>query len=442
MNGELFATFPRVHTAIAEWLACLIYIFPRTKRIQGWKLWSVCAAFFGILLLTNMASEREDGLAWVLLMIACMAEMYLMIWLCCKARVWKALYFWAHAFIAAEFAASLEWQINCYIIYGGYPLTGTQTYTCMAAVYLLVFGLLWLLNRKGNLIRNQQLHTSFREALAAGLIALVMFTLSNAAFAFRDTVISRTMGAGVLFVRTLADLSGLIMLYAHDEQRREIHMRYELESMNRLLDRQYEQFCQAEANNEAMHRVYHDLKHQIAFIRAETDERKRESFLSELERVVSIHEAEVSTGNSVLDTILTSKNLLCVENGITMTCFADGSGMRFLDVMDLCSIFGNALDNAIEYEKKIGDPEKRLIKVTVYNQNRFLLIRIENYCEETIPLRDGLPVTTKKDPAIHGYGLKSIRHAAEKYGGSLNVTQEPPWFVLTVLIPAEGIPAE
>ena len=131
-----------------------------------------------------------------------------------------------------------------------------------------------------------------------------------------------------------------------------------------------------------------------------------------------------------------------MENGITMTCFADGSGMRFLDVMDLCSIFGNALDNAIEYEKKIGDPEKRLIKVTVYNQNRFLLIRIENYCEETIPLRDGLPVTTKKDPAIHGYGLKSIRHAAEKYGGSLNVTQEPPWFVLTVLIPAEGIPAE
>ena len=116
-----------------------------------------------------------------------------------------------------------------------------------------------------------------------------------------------------------------------------------------------------------------------------------------------------------------------------MTCFAAGSGMRFLDVMDLCSIFGNALDNAIEYEKKIGDPEKRLIKVTVYNQNRFLLIRIENYCEETIPLRDGLPVTTKKDP---------IRHAAEKYGGSLTVTQEPPWFVLTVLIPAEGIPAE
>ena len=73
--------------------------------------------------------------------------------------------------------------------------------------------------------------------------------------------------------------------------------------------------------------------------------------------------------------------------------------------------------------------------MTVYNQNRFLLIRIENYCEEAIPLKDGLPATTKQDRNMHGYGIKSIRQAAEKYGGNVSITQEPQWFVLTVLIP-------
>lgn len=437
MNMELYRTLPGLHTAIAEWLACLLYIFPRTKRLNGWKLWTVCAVFFVALAFTNLVRTRTDGVPWVFLMAGGIAEMYLMILLCCKAGVWKALYHWAHAFIAAEFAASLEWQLNCYLIYGGQPMSGGLMYLVMALVYAVVFGILWLMNRKGDLMKNQ-VHTSVQEAVAAAFIALAMFMLSNIAFALRDSVVSTTLGAGVLFVRTLADLSGLCMLYAHDEQRREIYLRYELEAMDSLLDRQYEQFKQAEANNEAMHRVYHDLKHQIAFIKAEKDEKKKASYLSEMESVVSIHEAEAVTGNSVLDTILTSKNLLCAKSGITMTCFADAAGLERLDVMDICSIFGNAIDNAIEYEAGLPDPEQRLIKVTVHQENRFLLIRIENYCQERVLNGENLPKSRKQDSPFHGYGLKSIRRAAEKYGGSMSLSQDEEWFVLTVLIPVEA----
>ena len=119
MNMELYRTLPGLHTAIAEWIACLLYIFPRTKRLNGWKLWTVCAVFFVALAFTNLVRTRTDGVPWVFLMAGGIAEMYLMILLCCKAGVWKALYHWAHAFIAAEFAASLERQLNCYLVYGG-----------------------------------------------------------------------------------------------------------------------------------------------------------------------------------------------------------------------------------------------------------------------------------------------------------------------------------
>ena len=96
-------------------------------------------------------------------------------------------------------------------------------------------------------------------------------------------------------------------------------------------------------------------------------------------------------------------------------------------MMDLSAVFGNALDNAIEYEVQIPDPAKRLIHVTVSSQRGFVLLRFENYCQDSLRFREGLPVTTKKDKSNHGYGLKSIRFVAEKYGGIVTVKQEREW---------------
>ncbi len=436
MSAELYSTMPGLHTAIAEWLACLVYIIPRSKRLSGVRLWGVCLVFLAVLTGTNLLRASQDGIVWMLLMLVGMLEMYLLMLLCCKAGKWKTLYHWAHAFIAAEFSASLEWQVNCYLIYSGFKISEVGMLAVMMLIYLMAFGFLWFVNRRGNLMKNQP-HTSPKEALSAAAIAVSMFALSNIAFAFRDSVVSTTMGAGVLFVRTMADFSGLFMLYAHDEQRREIYLRHELEAMDGLLNRQYEQFKLAQANNETVHRLVHDLKHQIAFIKAEPDEQKKASYLTEMETAVSIHEAEAVTGNSVLDTILTSKKLVCAENGIVITCFADASGLDRLDVMDICSIFGNAIDNAIEYEMTVQDPELRLIKVAVYPENCFLLIRVENYCTEKLVFHDGLLKSSKKNPQTHGYGLKSIRRAAEKYNGSMTISQDDSWFILTVLIPLE-----
>ena len=121
---------------------------------------------------------------------------------------------------------------------------------------------------------------------------------------------------------------------------------------------------------------------------------------------------------------------------------ADGALLNFMDVMDLSAVFGNALDNAIECEERIAEPEKRLIHVSVSAQRGFVLIRFENYCEDAPSFSEGLPVTTKEDRNYHGYGLKSIRYVAKKYGGTVTVRMEKQWFVLQLLFPRskEGTP--
>ncbi len=118
-----------------------------------------------------------------------------------------------------------------------------------------------------------------------------------------------------------------------------------------------------------------------------------------------------------------------------MTCVADGHLLDFMDTMNICSIFGNALDNAIQYEQTLPDYERRAIRLSVSQQKQFVLIHIANFFEGTLDFEDGIPQTTKGDRAFHGYGVKSIRAAAEKYRGSCSVEVEQSSFCLKLLIP-------
>ncbi len=424
---------PRIHTAIAEWLACVLYLMPMKKRFKGMPLYGVYFAFLILLLCTNIIGERVPLSLWLLFMLLGMAAMFSMIKVCSFSTAVEAGYYWTRAFLVAEFAASLEWQIYYYhALSNGYRLLDMTI--CMAVIYFFVFGGMYWLETK-----RTATHSTFKitrtELIGSLLIAVVAFAISNLNFALQGSVFTVSLGAGILYVRTLVDIAGLVFLFAHEEQRREINLRYELEAMDKLFNRQYEQYQQFVENNESIRRIYHDLKHQIAFIRAEKDEKRRDTYLKEMDEVISIHESKARTGSSVLDTLITSKNLACIEKGIKMTCYADAKELEFIDVMDICSIFGNALDNAIEYEEKIIDVNKRLIKVTAYPQNRFLMIRIDNYCEERIIVDGEIPGSTKKDQVMHGYGIKSIKRAAEKYGGHISMGHQDNWFFITVLIP-------
>lgn len=65
------------------------------------------------------------------------------------------------------------------------------------------------------------------------------------------------------------------------------------------------------------------------------------------------------------------------------------------------------------------------------------ILQVENFYEGDLRFVDGLPVTTKGDPNYHGFGLKSIRSTAEKYGGTVSVQAEDGLFLLRVALPVE-----
>lgn len=322
-----------------------------------------------------------------------------------------AAYYCIHAFVLAEFAASLEWQLYCFLLLNREASAWMRAGLLVAvylAVFLLMGGLVRRLSAKGG-----ALEVTWRELSAAAIIGVAVFALSNLSFLTIRTPFSSQYGPEIYNVRTIMDLGGLAILYAHHLQCRELRVLRELEAVQNVLQKQYQQYQMSRDSIDLINRKYHDLKHQIMVLQGEPDAEQRETYLDQMEAEIRTYEAQNKTGNQVLDTVLTSKSLYCAQHGIGLTCVADGALLDFMEVMDLSAVFGNALDNAIECEERIADPEKRLIHVSVSAQRDFVLIRFENYCEGSLNFSEGLPVTTKEDRNFHGYGLKSIRYVAK-----------------------------
>lgn len=426
---------PAVWTACAHWMACLLYLLLLPRRWKGWRFWSAMAGFlllqWGLVQSFYTYSGIRFNLGYICFALLCMLPQLAL----SELPTASSVYYAARAFILGGFSASLAWQLYTYFRQGK-PVLYTLWVQCLFLLlsYGAVYGVMLLLERRQR--RGlAEMTVSPLACASAVLIAVVIYVFSSLSFSTLDTPFGGASDAEAFNIRTLVYLGGVAILYAYHLQLYENYSHQEVEALQNMLNMQYANYCVSQESIDLINRKYHDLKHQIAILRSEVGTEQRLEYLDQMEQEIRAYEAQNKTGNKVLDTILTSKSLRCQNQGIKLTCVADGALLDFMDVMDLSSLFGNALDNAIEGVSKVPEPEERLIHLSVTQEKQFLRIRVENRCQGQVELRRGLPGTTKKDKRFHGFGLKSICATAAKYGGSATVRAENSWFELRVLIP-------
>jgi hypothetical protein len=431
---ETLPDIPRVLTGVAEWAACLVYVLLRRQRLPIRRLVLVAAGALGVLVGVQELADTLPLALWSLGMAAAVAAMYAFIVTAARVSARDAGYFAARALVLAELAAAAHWQMHCFFFLPeGRPGVAWQV-AFGVVLYVASFVGAYLIETR-HFRPAQPLEVSYGELASAVAIALVTFFMSNISFLNANTPFSGRLGLEIFYIRTLVDLCGFVALYAQQGQRLQLRARADVKAVDEMLRRQHEQYLQSKRSIEVVDRKYHDLKHQIAVLRAESDEGKRASYLDDLEASVSGYAAQARTGNGVLDVILTAKSLECAEKGVALTYVADGATIDFMSAMDVSAVFGNALDNAIDAVMAVPEPEQRLIKVALYATGGFVLATFENYFAGTLRTEDGAIVTRRADRDRHGYGLKSIRYTAEKYGGSMTVSAEDSWFALRILLP-------
>lgn len=194
-----------------------------------------------------------------------------------------------------------------------------------------------------------------------------------------------------------------------------------------------EHYQMSKENIDIINSKCHDLKHQIRKIG--TNQVIDPHYIKQIEDSISIYDSVIKTGCLPLDVVLTEKSLICKQKNINLTYMIDGSKLLFMEESDIYSIFGNALDNAIEYLTKDVKEDRRFIRISSFCDKGLFIIHIENYFEGTLKIADGLPSTTKNDKTIHGYGLKSMKMICESYNCEMLVNTGNNMFSIDITFP-------
>lgn len=295
----------------------------------------------------------------------------------------------------------------------------------------LVYWLAWRLWAR-NLTR-EGLNRVSAHGMATVLVMVVMFCL------VLDCVQKSLALIGVdsfyVMMIHLSHIAGTLLtcLYAHSLLLRR-RMEDEQLIRERLMADERRQFEQSRANAEALSRKAHDLKHWVGALRqgaGTVDTFLLDSLAVEVERYEDLYH----TGNEAIDVVLSEKARVARRDSVTFSAIVDGAALDFMEPSDLYSFFGNALDNALEAQAQIPDPEQRRVRVDVRTRGSMACIHVDNPVLALPTFEDGLPHTTKGDETSHGFGTRSMREIAERYDGTLLLEAADGQFTLDLMLP-------
>lgn len=197
------------------------------------------------------------------------------------------------------------------------------------------------------------------------------------------------------------------------------------------LNQQFAYYQEKLKDEEKVRSVYHDMKNHLLVLQRQINSPETAEMVEKLQSQVAMYEDYEHTGNDIFDIILKEKSETAREKHIALSVTADLNGVDFIEPLDVSTIFGNGLDNAIEASEKLPE-EQRAILVKAGKMQNFFSVLIENNC-----LQDSGNTksrTTKNDDFLHGFGISNMRKAVEKYDGQLMTKCENGKFTLKILI--------
>lgn len=427
--GDFFVAHGFVlELVLAAWVYCHYY-----ERRENFAIRA--AAAIGLMLLNSVLWHHLSGIipskAWAISAMGIAKYLlffligYGSIQLCMRCEKSEAMFC---------MTCALATQHLSYVLYddvlalSGWAYDSVQAVAIISAVMLLVYlAAYYLFVRK--MKQHPELSFQNRENLIVGGL-LILFTIVIK-FIMEPYLSARSMTKLYVLVSIYDVVCCVLALMLERGLFRNQALTDEKNFLTQLVHMQEEQYRTSKANVEMVNIKCHDMKHQISHITSTTDP----DAIRELEQIISAYDSSLQTGNEILDVCLMEKKLLCEKNSIKLDCIANGQCLSFMQPSDLFSLFGNALDNAMEAVCKLDDVEKRIIFVSVKEELGMAIIHVENNYTGELIMADGIPRTSKDDEFYHGYGVKSIRMVVEKYDGNMALLPQNGISNLNITIP-------
>lgn len=284
------------------------------------------------------------------------------------------------------------------------------------------------------------LEFKFKDVVLIGLPILsnIVSLLLLFGYNFNQNIDSESNLIVLAFTVILMIASSIMLLIVIGKIVQDDKLKLEYELINERINlshKNYENMIQAQ---EKLRYVYHDLKNHMICMKSYDTKEEIISYINNLEFQMNDFENLRNTGNKTLDIILNDKIHLCKKYNIEFEDSINISKLNFIQENDICALFANALDNAIEACININDEIEKRIEVKATYINGFAVIKFINTKINDIKFTGNRIKTSKEDNKIHGIGLASIKYIVNKYDGEVIVNYSENEFILKIMIPIKS----
>lgn len=294
---------------------------------------------------------------------------------------------------------------------------------------LLQFTIYSIIIRFGKQKEHKLLTKDFLALIFISVISLItaiaLFFQSSMSLYVRG-VINIIVSLGVLMLN-------FFMYYLFTRSKRLAVTEKEKELLEQKSAFEIEKFSELEKLQRNIDILRHDMKNHLSVAQRlmSVDGEKAREYIQEVTEEITRNSPDFG-GNTVVDAVLHGKLLKARELGIELDISLNMDKDVAVDKMDLCSIFSNALDNAIEAQASPGPG--RYVMLSTRQKDSFLSIKVVNPCCGMLKTDTNRKILSTKAGGNHGIGLKSIARVVEKYDGQLDYRLEDGLFSLSIIM--------
>lgn len=235
------------------------------------------------------------------------------------------------------------------------------------------------------------------------------------------------MGSYVICVGGILYLNLLVFDYfeSYDKQIR-------LAALEKIAEKEKENYKLLAASYKEIRDIKHDLKDQVELLNnliEKGDYKEAQNHMHRLYNTVESATSVCYTGNSAVDSIINLKGVYARNNNIRFKTKIKVSQIEF-DIVGLCRILGNIMDNAIEACERINSGKRYIFFMMNQTENK-LIIEVSNTSPE-VDINN--LSTSKENKLIHGIGLKSIKQTAHSMNGYVSYSYVDGFFNMKVVL--------
>lgn len=354
-------------------------------------------------------------------------------------------FFWALLFLKIEINYALFLSVFCTALMGTW-------FSCFQLLFwflgihnqnllVLVSGFARILSvifYKHKIIRIEEKRTipitelliSILPAMSCFLANLVIYSLI-----INISTLSYSQNVLIFLLAVFFAVSTLAVLASTESYFKSVYLQTESRRSEDQLYLQYQLFLMEREKDEQLKALHHDMKNHLLVLNQLSKIEQVHDYVDHLKESVNMTMCLPDTGNPVLNVILNQKSKICNEKEIVFKVGISFNKADFLSSMEICTLFVNCLDNAIEATEQC-EANQRRIELAGGWINECLVVRIQNTFINHPIIQDNQILTSKANKTNHGYGLKNVQDVLKNHHGTLTYKEENQFFVVTWMIPS------